>query len=67
MTNYTIQKHIIGSKKSRTVEYEYSIKKDNKFLHEGACRMMFSSMKKAKEFAENFNEETADANRYRWF
>lgn len=64
MTNYTITKKVFGSKKSRTPEYNYSIKKDGKFLCEGACKVTFTSEKKAIEFAENFDESNAN---YRWF
>ena len=66
MTNYIIERHVLGSRKSRTCEYEYSIKKNGKSLHDGCAKMLFTTKKKAEEFADRFNEETADANRYRW-
>lgn len=64
MKNYTIVRKVYGTKKSRTPEYSYSIKKDGKFLCRGASKVTFSSEKKAVEFAEDFDETNTD---YRWF
>lgn len=67
MENYTIRRNVIGSRKSRNTEYSYSIIKDGKCLCDGIAKVTFTSKKKAETFADNFNEETALENGYRWF
>lgn len=67
MKDYKIIRRINGYKNARSASYYYYINKNGKALHDGAAKMTFTSKKKAEAFADNFDEDKAFENGYRWF
>lgn len=63
----TIKRQYIGSRKSRAVEYRYTIRQDGKTLTRRASAVIFTTEKQAQEFIERVESgaQKLDAE-YRW-